>query len=82
MVGSFNKYLDHSYNIENKRHASLSSITKKCKNCGHSIQFVDLDRIICSHCGLWVYKNDKLEFQYKMKEKIKKEKQYGTKKNV
>lgn len=44
----------------------------KCKKCGHTILVARKDRIICSYCGNWVYKNDKTEFEYKMKEKLKK----------
>ena len=30
------------------------------------------DRTLCSYCGFWVYKTPKLEFEYKLKEKMKK----------
>lgn len=43
---------------------------KKCK-CGHSVLFVT-DKKICSHCGNYVFKNKKVEFEYRMKEKLKK----------
>ena len=41
----------------------------KC-SCSHTIYIPsDVDRIICSHCGYWVYRTPKLKFLYEMKEK-------------
>ena len=55
----------------------LNDITKsriKCE-CGHSVLFPQkADRVICSWCGKYVYKNEQVEFKYKMKEKLYKEK--------
>lgn len=48
---------------------TLASI--KCKNCGHTI-LPGKDRGICTHCGYYVYKNDKIEFKYKLKNVLKK----------
>ena len=45
-----------------------------CK-CGHSVVFpktARVDKIICTHCGLYIFKNDLLEFEYRIKEKSKK----------
>lgn len=53
-----------------KNHDKLSKLNVKCKNCGHTV-FPARDRIICSYCGNWVYKNDKIEFKYKFKEILK-----------
>ena len=50
-----------------KNHDKLSKLNVKCKNCGHTV-FPARDRIICSYCGSWVYKSDKIEFKYKFKE--------------
>lgn len=54
-----------------KKEDKLSELNVKCKNCGHTV-FPTRDRIICSYCGNWVYKNDKIEFKYKLKEISKK----------
>lgn len=46
----------------------------KCK-CGHSVVVTNkYDRVICSWCGNWVYKDKKAEFKYKMMKEIKKRK--------
>ena len=43
----------------------------KCK-CSHSILFTGRkDRLICSHCGHYVYQDKKAELKYKMKELLK-----------
>lgn len=40
----------------------------KC-DCGHAIVFQEqTDRIICSWCNHWVYRNPKIKFKYKMME--------------
>lgn len=53
----------------------LKKITQqsiKCKHCGHTI-LPGRERGICTHCGYWYYKNEKIEFKYKLLENIKKE---------
>lgn len=43
----------------------------KCK-CSHTMLFTgNKDRLCCSHCGNWVYKDKKTEIKYKMKEYLK-----------
>ena len=42
----------------------------KCK-CSHTVILINCDRIICSHCGNWIYKNQETEFRYKLAEKMK-----------
>lgn len=44
----------------------------KCEHCGHTIVMVDAERTICSHCGYWVYKDEKTKFKFKMKEELRK----------
>lgn len=37
-----------------------------CEHCGHSIVFPPTskrDKLICSHCGYYVYKNDLIKFK-------------------
>lgn len=48
---------------------------KLCKNCGHSILLGRKDKIICHHCGKYVFKDDKAEFEYRMKQSRIKQKQ-------
>lgn len=45
----------------------------KCKTCGHAMLLAGRDRRVCSWCGNYIYKDDKTEFKYKLKEKILKE---------
>ena len=41
---------------------------RKCK-CSHSILFTGRkDRLLCSHCGHYVYKDKQTELRYKLKE--------------
>lgn len=43
----------------------------KCK-CSHTMLFTgNKDRLCCSHCGNWVYKDKKTEIKYKIKEYLK-----------
>ena len=43
----------------------------KCK-CTHTILFTGIkDRLICSHCGHWVYKNKRTELKYRIKELLR-----------
>ena len=50
----------------------IAKSKRVCKNCGHTAYNFKEDRIICSYCGKWIYKNDKIEFRYRMKEGLKK----------
>lgn len=46
-----------------------------CKHCGHSIIFPKtskLDKMICTYCGHYIFKNDKIEFETLLKKSIKK----------
>lgn len=72
-------YLDHFGNSDFKRSEVFTKLSVYCKNCGHTLLVVNKDRLICSHCGHWVYKDDKTEFMYKLKEGMNKN---GTKKDV
>jgi uncharacterized OB-fold protein len=48
---------------------TLNSI--KCKTCGHTILPI-VERGICNYCGHWFYRNNKIEFKYKMLESLRK----------
>ena len=40
--------------------------------CGHSVVIRhDRQKIICSHCGHWIFKNKKDEFIYRLREKLR-----------
>ena len=70
-IDNHNLYLDHGDRVDLKRYNVSQDSSIKCKNCGHTIVPFK-DRIICSYCGFWVYKNSKVEFKYKFKETLKK----------
>lgn len=42
-----------------------NNLNVKCK-CGHSIDLINKDKTICSHCGKWVFKNKQDEFKYRL----------------
>ena len=43
-----------------------------CK-CGRKVVIPAwVERQLCDWCGIWVYKDKKTEFKYKLKEKVKK----------
>ena len=67
-----NNYLDYSKNIQTKRFNAYTRGSVHCKNCGHTMFIANKDRKICTHCGYWVYKDDKTEFKYKMQKIIDK----------
>lgn len=47
----------------------MTHLTIKCKKCNHSVQFLGKrDRIICSWCRNYIYKDDKTEYKYKVQE--------------
>lgn len=45
-----------------------------CPNCGHSVLFNRKDKKICEWCKHYVFKNDKVEFEYRLKESMNKKK--------
>ena len=64
-------YLDHNSAIEKKRYEEIRKHSKYCK-CGHTVVIANVDRVICSWCGNYVFKDEKTEFRYKMMENIRK----------
>ena len=46
-----------------------------CKNCGHSTNVSHKrDKIVCSYCGHYVFREEKDEFKYRMLERLRKKK--------
>lgn len=41
---------------------------KQCKMCGHKQLVGTRDRVVCAYCGHYIYKDQKTEFKYKLKE--------------
>ena len=43
-----------------------------CKRCGHKVVIPKWEeKNVCDYCGYYVFKNDKDEFKFRMKEKLK-----------
>lgn len=54
----------HTFRTDNKMFKEIANHTKYCSYCGHSILFQKkTKRIICTHCGYWVYSNKIDEFK-------------------
>ena len=62
-------------NDEIKRYSkNIDKLKIQCKICGRKVPFVlGEDRKPCGWCGNYIYKNDKVEFKYKMKGAIRNE---------
>lgn len=59
------------FNNDKKSFRFFADNRMYCK-CGHSIMMrKDKDKIICSWCGHWIFKNKKDEFIYRMREKLR-----------
>lgn len=44
----------------------LDSITRgsiKCKTCGHTVLLNNIDKVVCTWCGHYVYKSNRQEFK-------------------
>ena len=67
-----NDHFKHkTYNEIIKEHDTFQNYVVKCK-CSHSVLFTGVkDRILCTHCGHYVYKDKKTELKYKLKEKMR-----------
>ena len=51
---------------------SLENVKFKCK-CGHrTVIPKGIEKQICSWCGHYVFRDKKVEFEYRMKERLKK----------
>lgn len=62
----------HTFKTDTKTFTDISEHTKCCNHCGHSILFqVQTKRIICTHCGYWVYNRKEDEFKDRLLERKK-----------
>lgn len=60
------------FDTSDKRLKIITKNTIKCK-CGHSV-LMSRDKVICTHCGNYVYKDKLTEFKEKMIKEMKNEK--------
>ena len=63
----------------------LSAMQKrriKCKRCGctRSVRGSD-NKNVCRNCGYYIFRNDKEEFKYRLKERINYDKRKGNSEN-
>lgn len=47
---------------------------KLCKVCGHSRLLGKQDKIICNHCGNYIFKDNAAEFSFRLKQNMIKQK--------
>jgi hypothetical protein len=59
-----------NYDRDTKMFKSFRNGTVKCR-CGHSIVMNNVDKVLCSYCGHYVY-NERKEFKSKMRELLMK----------
>ena len=59
------------YDNDTKKFNAMANDTIKCK-CGHSVLLGKNKRIICTFCGRWVFKDKKDEFEYRLRERLRK----------
>jgi hypothetical protein len=62
-----------SYKNDTRMFDTITNQSNKCK-CGHTVQFLKSDRVICSWCHHWAYKNKEVEFKYKLQEQMNRRK--------
>ena len=54
------------------KYANIMTENKIKCNCGHSVVLPPkVDKIICHWCNNYVFKNKKIEFEYRMQEMLK-----------
>lgn len=51
---------------------------KLCKNCGHSKLLGLQEKVICDHCGHYIFKDKQAEFKYRMLERQTKRKRENS----
>lgn len=56
------------YDVSKRAFDERQKSKKRCKRCGHTQLLGRKDRIICDWCKHWIYKDDRTEFKYKLKE--------------
>ena len=39
----------------------------KCEKCGHTVYIGNRDKILCTTCGRYLFKDKKKEFDYRMR---------------
>ena len=68
---------DTRYKEQIKLDEELAKYKVKCK-CGHKMVLIHADKVICSWCGYYVYKDKKTEFKEMIKKCMKKNQNQDT----
>lgn len=54
-------------------YSRVSEIKTKCKKCGCTKLLTDRNKkLICHNCGYYIFKDEKEEFKYRLKEQLNK----------
>lgn len=69
------EYIDFTksrkFNEDTRRFNEITNHTKKCK-CGHSVLMnKGVDKVLCTWCKNYVFKDKKTEDLYRLKERLK-----------
>ena len=63
--------MKRSYEEDTKYFNELAKYRKNCK-CGHSVIIKpNREKVVCTHCGRYVFNKKENEFKYRLKEKLK-----------
>lgn len=66
-----NNYLTNRELLKKEKIATDYGV--KCAHCGHRMLITNrFDRVICTWCGNWIYRNKKAEFRYRIEKEMKK----------
>ena len=66
-VDSFKFY---GYDDDEKKVKIAKDDSAYCENCGHTQRLWGEEKYICRYCGTMVFRNDKVKFKYRLKEKM------------
>ena len=64
----------NNWEEKTKKYDKITRDRVICPTCGHSLLFGRFDKIICSWCRHYVFKDSKTEFEYRLKESINRKK--------
>lgn len=43
---------------------------RRCKKCNHTMLLGNCEKLICTWCGNYIYKNEKIEFIHKLRQEL------------
>ena len=66
-------YILNKNSKDSKRINFYTINSVKCKHCGHSVFLSREKYTICSWCGYYVFKNKKIEFNFRLERKLRHE---------